>query len=57
MKTVLDEANDLIKKEYNSHFYFNTMDREIRAWLYTICKVMDKRLAKLKEEMEEKTFL
>ena len=57
MKSVLDEANDLIRKEYNQKLYLNTMDREIRAWLYTICKVMDKRLAKIKEEIEEKTFL
>ena len=51
--TILEQANKIIRKEYNSNFQFNTMGHTERTWFFTICKILDQRLAKIKKDFEK----
>ena len=51
--TILEQANKIIRKEYNSNFQFNTMGRTERTWFFTICKILDQRLVKIKKEFRK----
>ena len=62
-KTVFDESDDFIIKNFNSNFYFSRLDWTTRSWLRTITKIVENRLSKIekdikeiKNEIEEKTL-
>ena len=52
--TIIGQADRIIKKDYNSNFYFNTMGLTEKVWFTTICKILDQRLAKIKKDLEKK---
>lgn len=52
--TIIGQADRIIKKDYNSNFYFGTMGLTEKVWLTTICKILDQRLVKIKKDLEKK---
>ena len=51
--TIIGQADKIIKKNYNSNFYFGTMGLTEKVWLKTICKILDQRLAKIKQDLKK----
>jgi len=51
--TIIEQANKIIQKDYNSNFQFNTMGMTEKTWFFTICKILDQRLAKIKKDLEK----